>query len=355
MSTVFSSGSPTSPENESQELSTLAAFVAHIERLQDQVRQKDTQISELEAVKEQLRQKHDQLEQDHKALNLQMDIQNELLRKTRRTDKHIEQLRTAVIDRETIIGEKERSIRAVERQLEYHKLLLQSEIRRHATLTLYAAVDNDPLPELGTLVAKKDIDRWIESLHQRLEREKAASHGKEAVDRDSNEAHVNNLRQEIDFYVREIIYYKLDIRGYKSDIRKLKKITAQLSSHGRASDLESDTSSLRPPATPVRARCGTSDVPSPTMAAPTSETIAIDHPVTQPPLSGSATTFGTTTSATGAASSSKQAERKQGSEPLAPTRRTSVNTANEMDCIDPGVSPSSVLRLSPERMKPTVC
>ncbi|KAF2827319.1 hypothetical protein CC86DRAFT_348672 [Ophiobolus disseminans] len=362
MSTVFSSGSPTSPENESQELSTLAAFIAHIERLQDQVRQKDAQISELEDVKEQLQHKHNQLEQDHNALNLQMDIQHDLLRKTRRTDKHIEQLRTAVMDRETIISEKERSIRAVERQLEHHKLLLQSEIRRHTTLTLHAAVENDPLPELDTLTARKDIDRWIENLHQRLKRERTANHGNEPVDIDPNEAQLIDLRQEIDFYVREIIYYKLDIRGYKSDIKKLKKITAQLSSYGsRTSDLESETSSLRPPVTPSRVRfpsatpeLGVSDVPSPVLTAPTSKTI--ERPMTPPP-SGPTFTPSRMLPAEETASNSKQAplplDFQLRDTPQTPTRRTDVNMTIEGDLLDPGVSPRSVVRLSPERRKLT--
>ena len=355
MSTVFSSGSPISPENESQEQSTLAAFVAHIERLQDQVRQKDLRISELEIGREGLQQRHDQLEQDHNTLVLQMDIQNELLRKTRRTEKHIEQLRTAVIDRETIIGEKEKSIRAVERQLEHHKLLLQSEIRRNSTLTLHAAEPHDPLPDLGTLAARKDLDRWIESLHQRLERENAANHGKEVIDPDPTRASMDNLRREIDFYVREIIFYKLDIRGYKSDIRKLRKITAQLSSYGsRASDLESDTSSLRPPATPIVARGSSSNAPSPTVTVLLSET-AMGRQITLPDSSASAAIPTTNGTASNSKPSLPQQDLAIRDTPQTPTRKQGINTMKAVGEIDPGVSPRSVLRLSPERRKPTVC
>jgi chromosome segregation ATPase len=97
-STIFSSGSPISPEKESQELSTLAKFVAHIERLQDQVRQKDAEVQDLERSREELQQSHDQIEREQRALNLQVEIQNQLLKKTRRTDEHIEQLRAAILD-----------------------------------------------------------------------------------------------------------------------------------------------------------------------------------------------------------------------------------------------------------------
>lgn len=294
MSTVFSSSSPISPGKDTQELNTLSAFVAHIERLQDQVREKDIRVLELETAREQLQQTFEQLGRDHHSLNLEMEIQHELLRKTRRTEKHVEQLRAAVMDREAIIGEREKAMRTLERQLEHHKLLLQSEVRRNAALMLHAAVDNDPLPELSTLAAKKDIDKWIESLHQRLQRKRAAD--AEGGAAESNDATLHNLHQEIDFYVREIIYYKLDIKGYKSDIKKLKRITAQLSSYGsRASDLESDASSLKPPVTPTRNRLPptpeleSSEMPSPTRQGPLHETVNNGRPPT-PPSSVSATT-----------------------------------------------------------------
>ncbi|KAH7095175.1 hypothetical protein FB567DRAFT_21922 [Paraphoma chrysanthemicola] len=270
MSTVFSSDSPVSPDG-AQETSTLAAFVAHIERLQDQVRQKDATISELELGREQLLQRQDQLERDQKSLGLQMDIQNDLMRKTGQSDTHIHELRTAVIDRETIIDEKEKSVRLLKKQLEHHKLLLHAQIRRNATLTLHAATEQDALPDLSTLAKRKDIDKWVEELQVRLRKEKELSRSN--VTSDSREATLIDLRDEIDFYVREIILYKLDIRGYKSDIKKLKRITAQMSSYGsRVSDLDSETSSLRPAATPNQApfspftpELGSSDVPSPSL------------------------------------------------------------------------------------------
>lgn len=363
MSTVFSSGSPISPDNESQDLSTLAAFVAHIERLQDQVRQKDAQTSELEMVKEELRKKYERLEQDHQALNLQMDIQNDLLRKTRRTDKHIEQLRAAVIDRETIIGEKETSIRAIEKQLEYHKLLLQSQIRRHAVLTLHDSVKQDTLPDLEELVARKDIDRWIERLHQRLKQEQAANHDKDPIN--PAEAQLAGLREEIDFYVREIIFYKLDIRGYKSDIKKLKKITTQLSSHGsRTSDLESDTSSLRPPVTPNRSRfpsatseLGATETPLRAQVASTSEPTSMASPITAQPgpevmLDVSSPTGGTDFDYK---LPSMVLDIPVKDLPKTPSRRADRNRADEAESVDPGVSPRSVVNMSPQRRKPMVC
>lgn len=358
MSTVFSSGSPISQENESQELSTLAAFIAHIERLQDQVRQKDAYITELETDLGQLRAKHSQLQQEHNETSLRLDIQSELLRKTRQTDSHIEQLRTAVIDREAIIGEKEKSLRAIERQLEHHKLLLQAEIRRHAAMKLHVSVEDDPLPELTSLATKGDIDKWIDKLYQRLKKEQQTSNQGQSAD--TSEAQVEGLQQEIDFYIREIIYYKLDIKGYKSDIRKLKRITAQLSSYG---ELESDTSSLRPATTPSRPRfisatpeLGASGATSPTLMGLASAT-TVNRPITPPP-SGS-------THVSGFLPMDRpkhthrpaplQLDFRAPTTPQTPPCRPRHNMANEAEDVDPGISPRSVARLSPERRKPTVC
>jgi chromosome segregation ATPase len=248
MGTVFSSSSPLSPEHESQELSTLAAFISHIEGLQDQVQQKDAQILELEKEREQFRKKQEHFEQEQSAMTLQMDVQNKLLMRTRRTDTNTEELRAAIMDREAIISEKEKSIRDIGRQLEHYKLLLQAQIRRYATMTLHAAATDDALPDLNTIAARADVDTWVERLHERLEKEKSSSSRRMPLD--PREAQIVNLRREIDFYVREIIYYKLDIRGYKSDIKKLKRGTAQLSNHGSRASPESDASSFRPSATP---------------------------------------------------------------------------------------------------------
>jgi DNA repair exonuclease SbcCD ATPase subunit len=331
MSTIFSASSPLSPENESQELSTLAAFISHIEGLQDEVRQKDMQISELEKEREQFRKKQDHFEQEQNAMNLQMDIQNKLLMKTRQTDTHIEQLRAAIIDREAIINEKEKSIRDIGRQLEHYKLLLQAQIRRYATMMLHGTGTDNTLPDLNTLAARADIDSWIEKLHERLEKEKSSSSGKRPLD--PQEAQIANLRREIDFYVREIIYYKLDIRGYKSDIKKLKRATAQLGTYGsRASDLESDTSSLRPAVTPNNF----------------SEAIPINRPLTPPP-SGSAIAAN---SRVARGITNERTPRHLNLQfPITP--RT-PNHANEVGHMQPDSSSHSAVRHSPERRKPTV-
>ncbi|KAL6709534.1 hypothetical protein ACN47E_001469 [Coniothyrium glycines] len=260
ISTVFSSTSPLGSED-SRETSTLSAFVTHIERLQDQVKQKDVQLLNLQNEKGDLQQRQDQLEREYKEVMLHSDIKSDLLRKTKQADAHVEQLRSAVIDREAIIEEKEKSIQAARRQLEQQKLLLQAEIRRHATMKVNLSADHDPLPELTTLARKEDVDKWISQLSQRLEKELPVEARASAAD--GIDAQMQNLRREIDFYVREIIYYKLDIRGYKSDIRKLKKITAQLNNFGgRHSDFDSDTSSLRPTITPSRSHFPTPELAS---------------------------------------------------------------------------------------------
>jgi hypothetical protein len=356
-STVFSSDTPISPANEIQEQSTLAAFVAHIERLQDQVRQKDAEISKLERAKL-------QFEQEQKAMALQMDIQNDLLKETRRTDSHIEQLHATVINREAIISEKEKSVRAIERQLEHHKLLLQAQIRRHAVTTLHTAVDSDPLPDLSTLATKADINRWIEKLQERLREERSITGGEGIYG--PEEAHIANLRQEIDFYVREIIYYKLDIRGYKTDIKKLKKITNQLSSYGsRASDLESDTSSLRPVTTPSQPRytpvtpdLGISYVPSPILTGPISKAVSMNRPLTPPP-SGSANLTTILNIAEKPRSMTKRVLPRLDCHvpqtPRTPDDREGCNSTHESEHVDPRILPHATAGLLAEERNPTVC
>lgn len=290
MSTVFSSGSPISAEAETQELSTLAAFVAHIERLQDQGRQKDVRIDTLETEADHLQQNYSRLEQDHKANSLQIEIQNELLDRTRHTDVHVEQLRSAIIDREAIIGEKNEAIRIAERQLDHHKLLLQAEIRRRAVLSHGAVSEQIPLSVHGKVAAQSDVDRWIARLNEQLSKERA-----EMGLSDANETELQCLRREINFYVREIIFYKLDIRGYKSDIKKLKRVTAQLSTYGsRASDLDSETSSLRPAPSPnlhqlssLSPKLAILDTSSPVLMGLKSNSPRNNDPIT-PPLSASA-------------------------------------------------------------------
>jgi chromosome segregation ATPase len=249
-STVFSGASPISPELECQENATIVAFVAHVERLQDRIREKDVSIANLENERKQLRQIHSRFERDHNKTPIHSDFQEGLLQETLQIDTHMEQLRTAVLDRESVIEEKEKEIRSVERQLEHHKLLLQAEIRRNAAIKLHEATNEEDLwPELTSLARREDIERWMNRLHERLRREQPKMKGKALVD--TPDLQMESLRKEIDFYVREIILFKLDIRGYKSDIRKLKKITAQMEAYGRTSDLDFEACSLRQTATPV--------------------------------------------------------------------------------------------------------
>lgn len=242
MSTVFSSASPISSELDSQENETLASFIAHIARLQDQVREKDGRIVKLEKEREQLRRANMELGQEHKTTAVRPDIDH--------PDTHMERLRAAILNRESVIEEKDKVICTVQRQLEHHKLLLQAEIRRRAAMKLHMACEGeDSWPELASIARREDIDRWMDRLHERLRREQSKQKGKALAD--TPDVQMESLRQEIDFYVREIILFKLDIKGYKSDIRKLKKITAQMEAYGRTSDLESEACSLRPTATPV--------------------------------------------------------------------------------------------------------
>ncbi|KAF2730438.1 hypothetical protein EJ04DRAFT_579840 [Polyplosphaeria fusca] len=369
MSTVFSSGatgSPTSHQNESDNPTTLSAFISHIERLQEQLKQKDSRIDDLEQTNEQMQIEHHQLQQDHKELSLQSDIQGQLLQKTKSTDIHIEQLRTAIIERESIIGEKDKAIHMAERQLEHHKLLLQAEIRRHATLSLYADEYADPLPDLTSLAAKEDIDRWIERLQKRMKKE-----WKENVEPPTTEpentlqAVIDDLRKEIDFYVREIIYYKLDIKGYKSDIKKLKHIATRMGSYGsRTFELESPSPSLaRSGDTPIRARfssgtpnLGISASPSPISTGPISTTVSVGRPVTPHAalLTPECSPIDTLKSPKGPHKRIPQElQLKTPMTPHTPPRKEGTNPANEVDNIDPGISPRSVARLSPERRKPT--
>ncbi|KAF1838000.1 hypothetical protein BDW02DRAFT_68353 [Decorospora gaudefroyi] len=361
MSTVFSDASPMSPEVDSQENSTLAVFVAHIERLQDQVREKDGYIAELEEAQEHLREQLDQLEHEHNKLGLQSDIQTELLRKTRRTDTQIERLRTAIIEREAIIGEKDKAIRAVQRQLEYHKLLLQAEIRRHAAMKLHAAAEDEPLPELTSLAKREDIDRWISKLNERLKKENSTSEADTSAD--GPEAQMENLRQEVSFYVREIILFKLDIKGYKSDIRKLKRITAQLSSYGRASDMDSEASSLRPLATPVRSgvasatpELGPSTTTSPLLGGPAIMSTSVERPVTPSPsvpVQRSNITPSRRTKSSGDRGVPQRLGLDIPTTPQTPTYKDFRGMLNEADRIDSGISPRSVAPLSSERRRPT--
>jgi hypothetical protein len=353
MSTIFSSASPTSQEVDAHENSTLAAFVAHIDRLQDQVREKDVHITDLEEDRMLLQQRHSQLEQIYNKLALHSEIQSDLLRKTRRTDTHVERLRTAIVDRETMIVEKDKTILAVERQLEYHKLLLQAEIRRNAVIKLHLAADDDPLPDLASLAKREDIDRWMSKLNQKLKKEHPSS---ETGVADTPQAQMDILLQEIDFYVHEIIYFKLDIKGYKSDIRKLKKITAQLG------DIDSEASSLRPIATPTFSAYTTPEFGASSTTSPIQDGLAViptscERSITPTPSARVRVPECIT------ASSTNRIE-KGAPHPLdidisttsrITTHEAGIGMANEADHVDSGISPGTVAPLSSEHRRPMVC
>ncbi|KAF2870981.1 hypothetical protein BDV95DRAFT_573005 [Massariosphaeria phaeospora] len=357
VSTVFSSGSSISPQIDSQDPSTLAAFIAHIERLQEQVKQKDAHNSRLEQENTRLQSSSEQLESELRELTLQSDIQNQLLGKNKQSEVHVDQLRTAIIDREATIGEKDKALRMAERQLEHHKLLLYAEIRRHSTMTLLADVQADSLPDLTTLASKEDVDRWIGRLQARLKKDNPKAADKRPTS--DVETILEDLRSEVDFYVREIIYYKLDIKGYKSDIKKLKHIALRMGNYGsRTSDYESPTPSGD---TPTKARfasvtpgLGISNTSSPISACAISTTMSTTRPITPP-----ATTLTTPeySPAILVKSTSKSVPHESNSNlpmtPRTPTREAGANLANESDNIHPGISPRSVVRLSPERRKPT--
>jgi DNA repair exonuclease SbcCD ATPase subunit len=356
MSTVFANDSPISQSD--QEPTTLAAFISHIERLQEQARVKDMQIAELDADNNQLREEYNRLRSEHRKLDLQSDIQDQLLKRARQNEIHIEELRTAIIKRESMIGEKSKALQQTERQLSHHRLLLEAEIRRHANLTLLADAEGNPLPELTSLASKEDIDRWVDRLQKQLNKDKTEKIGRKA----GNESTIDALRRENEFYVREIIYYKLDCRGYKSDIKKLKKIAAQMGGHdSRPGDVESPdpsvSKSVENPAQTqllsIPSNSGVPTSPSPVSIGPISLTIPMTQRMTPPP-----------SELTPAPSPTDKIKRTVKRVPLPLdfnmplTPRTppmkAANLANEADNNDPGISPRSVALLSPERRKPTV-
>jgi hypothetical protein len=89
MSTVFSSDSPINHVNEQQEPSTIAAFVSHIERIQEQLKQKEALNTELEEGNARLRDSYDQLGRDYRELTLKSDIQGQLLNKSKQSDVYV--------------------------------------------------------------------------------------------------------------------------------------------------------------------------------------------------------------------------------------------------------------------------
>jgi hypothetical protein len=353
MSTVFANESPIN-ENETDEPKTLAAFITHIERLQEQLRQKDVRSAATNVELDRLRRRNDEFQDERQELTLQLDIQRQLLANTKKNEIHIEELRSAIVQCEIMIREKDKALVMVERQLEHHKLLLEAEVKRHATFTLYADMQKDPLPDLATLASKDDINKWIDRLQKRLKKETFRQKGVQFVD--DPETKIADLRKEIDFYVREIIYFKLDCRGYKSDIKKLKKIAAQMGNYGnRPSDMESpDPSVCRSIDTPVHAKfsvgnpgLGISATSSPVFTDLVPTNTSVDRPST-PPVDFKGI------SKPHSKRVPKHLDLKLPKMPQTPTRKKGINAANEADNVDPGISPRSVARLSPQRRKPTV-
>ncbi|KAF2741968.1 hypothetical protein M011DRAFT_472622 [Sporormia fimetaria CBS 119925] len=352
MSTVFSTGSPIDHATDGQDSSTLAAFISHIERLQEQVRQQEQMLTDFTQDNAQLRDNLERLEQERRQLNLELDTQNLLLRKAKESDAHIDELRTVIINRESVIAEKEKALRIAEKQLEHHKLLLQAEIRRHATVSLYQQSREDPLPELSSLASKADIDRWIQRLRTRLEKEKPQERKSEDQD---PAARIRALEDEIEFYVREIIYYKLDVKGYKSDIKKLKHIAMRMGSYGnRASDIESPT--------PSQGLSG--DTPVRTHYFPEADTSGTASPVTCGSLLSSQPARLPSTSPAALPTPESESSKTFGSPlrfhrppmpmtPQTPPRKIHIDLSTSAEHDTPGVSPRSMAPLSPERRKPT--
>jgi hypothetical protein len=360
-STIFSTDSPSDSQQETGEPTTLSAFIAHIERLQGQLREKDLHISELHADREYLKQRHGELEQERDGANLELEIQNSLMGRTQQMDRYVEQLRTAVIDREAIIGEKERLMCAIEKQLEHHKLLLQAEIRKHGAMLRHNYIKQEPLPELSTLATKKDIDRWMQKLNQRLKSEKPVNEASRPMGAFGGQ--LQDLQDEVEFYVREIIYYKLDIRGYKSDIRKLKKATGQLSGSGnKASDLESDTSSLRPTTATSHRRFPslTPELGILQILSPGSVSSGMSgRPITplQMPPPGSTITPGHSPLDSTKPAKDYFAHEYEQRAPMTPQsmgRNSISHPADDAEEITPKTSPRSAKPVSPERRKPVV-
>ncbi|KAF2201518.1 hypothetical protein GQ43DRAFT_471704 [Delitschia confertaspora ATCC 74209] len=368
ISTVFSSGATSSPlsAKDSQSPTTIGAFVARIGQLEQQIEQKDDrintldkqvcqkddQIKTLEKQNKRLRDNFDQLanereilNQVHRKLEYNADLQNELLGKTRECNahvEHIEQLRAAILQREHVIAEKEKAIRMTERQLEHHKLLLQADIRRYAKSAVHSHVQEEPLPELGTLASKDDVDRWIERLQRRLKKEESDSPNELPAPAKDLESQIVDLKKEIDFYVREIIYFKLDIKGYKSDIRKLQRVAATIGNRG---DLDSPA-----PSQAETLSLGFSATSSPMSMGPFPGARPLARPST-PPTSRTTPDFNP--SPAGKVTSISHKRFGQQPSPCTPPRKRGVNVTENMDNTDAGISPRSVARLSPERRKPT--
>jgi chromosome segregation ATPase len=184
----------------------LAPFIARIERLEKDLQQKKVRSAARENLIIFLHTRQSELE----------DLVQQKNRLATRLEARVENMNL-------LLDEKDRARRQAEHKVDHYKIMIEAAIRRNGVI---AAVLDDVakegyLPDLATLVSKKDIDCWMEQLYTQLKKYKAAQKGVTHVN--SPEAIIKDQRNEIDFYVREIIYYKLDIRGYKSDIKQLKQ------------------------------------------------------------------------------------------------------------------------------------
>jgi hypothetical protein len=357
MSTIFANDSPIN-ESDPSDPKSVNAFLDRIECLNQQLRTKDKAMAATDVELDGLRRTIDGLEDEARDLRLQLDIQTQLLAKTKKDEIHMHELRTTIMQREKVIGDRNGELSTLKTQLDHHKQLLQAGVKRQAMYKLYGEVQDD-LPDLNTLASKYDIDRWIEGLKSRLKQYKAKTAGLHSVD--SPKTTIEELREEIDFYVSEIIYFKLDCRGYKLDIKKLKKTVQQMSSQSSGTnDVDSpDLSGYKPINGPadVQVQAGASGLgisasPSSVSTGRISINPSVDRPTTP-----SNTTVQEPVRADGANSSPKRPKKlnlRVSTVPRTPTRQKGTNTANQADNVDPGISPRSVARLSPERRKPTV-
>ncbi|KAF2641355.1 hypothetical protein P280DRAFT_310434 [Massarina eburnea CBS 473.64] len=338
----------------------LAPFIARIERLQEQIHQDDLLKAERGATgSEASQQIYDRAarfrEIDTRNLRLKATIADlkdnsaELAQRLRQKDERNEQLQRSVeILQETL--EKRCVSRAkfdhLSRQLSYRSELLEKEIKKNATLSMRAHLQ--PHQDLLNLVTADEISRWLDQIESKLIQGTTKHKSGEGHDV-STKPDGQDLRNELDFLVREIIYYKLDVRHYKSDVKKLRKELATMQQQLRRSKT-GDVESLHPPpdssSSPGRrdddgvggVEMAVSSVFSPGAVSidPQNSPSKIDSPVGESDRKYIPANL----------------DRKTSVRPMTPSPAV-INVANRADNIDPGISPRSMLRLSPERRKPT--
>ncbi|OCL04720.1 hypothetical protein AOQ84DRAFT_380290 [Glonium stellatum] len=341
--------------------STIATFIGHIERLQEQVKEKETQINDLKR-DNQLR-RHDiddhehrcsELVQENSRLQLQEELHAKLLEQAKVADAEISELKSTV--------------RRVQKELEYHVLLLQAEIRKQASMAILTERPDDQAAR--SLASKADVDRMIEGLQKRLKAHMSADSETKLLEQSTDlESQIKLLKKENEFYVREIMYYKLDVRGYKKDIKELKRAI------NRGQNVPSEANSPNPAQAPFRYSAGTPIRSRFHPAITGGLGISASSSPTSVPMSAS-NSFQPSTPATSAAPSTPHLSPSHNTQtgpgpqnrvvrapspkpktvlvtPQTPPRQYSHNPANDVDHTSPGISPRSVLCLSPSRTKPT--